>query len=323
MLQQTTVAAVIPYYERWLRLFPDVAVLARAPLQKVLKAWEGLGYYERARRLHRAARIVCRDWAGSLPQAESDLRRIPGFGPYIAAAVLSLAFGQPVAVLDANVRRVISRLKRITGGAGARSDRVLRGYLDELLDRDRAAAFNQAVMELGALVCRPRRPLCPRCPVRRYCLAFRAGEQESIPRPKKRPAAKIETVVAVIEENGRFLIQRRPPSGLMAGLWEFPGGKREKGESLEGALRRELGEELGASVETARLLLKVRHAYTRFQVTLYAYETILKNVPALDRRTHRWVSRRGLDGYPFPSGNARIIGFLKSRKSDHQHGHNV
>jgi A/G-specific adenine glycosylase len=316
MLQQTTVPAVIPYYGRWLRLFPDVEALARAPLTKVLKAWEGLGYYERARRLHRAARIVWRQWGGSLPRTEADLRGLPGFGPYTAAAVLSLAFGLPLPALDANARRVVSRLKNT--GDGVVSDRAVRAYLDELLDRERPADFNQAVMELGALVCRPRRPLCPRCPVRRFCLAFRSRKQEKRPQPKRRPAKKIETVVAVIERNGRFLIQKRPASGLLACLWEFPGGKRERGESLESALRREIREELGVSVKTARLLIRVRHAYTRFRVTLYAYETVLQGVPRLGRRTHRWVSRRGLESYAFPSGNARIIDFLKSGEDDYQ-----
>ena len=314
MLQQTTVAAVLPYYERWLRLFPDIRALARAPLPRVLKAWQGLGYYDRARRLHRAARMLCQRRKGSLPENYAELRKLPGFGPYIAAAVLSLSFNQPLAVLDANVRRVLARQKRIRG-SGPGNDRLLRRHLEEMFDPGQPATFNQAMMELGALVCRPRNPLCRECPVRRGCQALAAGEQDVLPARLKRRTARIATAVAVIEHAGKYLIQKRPPSGPMAGLWEFPGGKLERGESPEEALRREVKEELGADVSQARLLLTVRHAYTRFQVTLYAFQTVLKGRPALDPKTRRWVSRRALKTYTFPAGSAKSIGHLESERS--------
>ncbi len=323
MLQQTTVAAVIPYYERWLRLFPDVSTLARAPLPKVLKAWEGLGYYDRARRLRRAARMVCRELGGKLPDTHEGLRRLPGFGPYISAAVLSFGFGRPAAVLDANVRRVLMRLDRVRAGSAAGAETALRRRVNGLLDRRQPAIFNQAMMELGALVCRPRNPRCTTCPVRSHCRAFEHGEQEVIPPPKKRSCETIDTVVGIIERNGKFLIQKRPPAGLLAGLWEFPGGKREKGESLLAALRRELKEELGAEVETARRLLKLRHSYTRFRVNLYAYRTVLREIPGLDPRRHKWVARGALKRYPFPSGSAKIIRFLEDREDGRRHGYDV
>jgi len=323
MLQQTTVAAVIPYYIRWLRLFPDISTLAGAPLQRVLKACEGLGYYERARRLHQAARIIHRELEGRIPDTSEELRRLPGFGPYITAAVLSFGYGRPLAVLDANVRRVLMRLDRIKPGPTSVVDGALRRRLDVLLDRRQPADFNQAMMELGALVCRPRNPLCPACPVQAFCHAFEAGEQEVIPPPRQRRSERIETVVGIIESRGRYLVQKRPASGLLAGLWEFPGGKRERGESLGEALRRELREELGAEVESARLLLKLRHAYTRFLVDLSAYETVLKKIPALDSRRHKWVARGALKRYPFPSGSARIIRFLEERENGRRDGSSV
>lgn len=323
MLQQTTVTAVIPYYERWLRLFPDILTLAKSPLSKVLKAWQGLGYYDRARRLHRAARIVRRDFRGRLPDAPEALRRLPGFGPYITAAVSSLAFGRPVPVLDANVRRVLVRLDRTHDLAAAGGDRTLKIRLEELLDRRRPSIFNQAMMELGALVCRPHDPRCPVCPLRDYCRAFAAGEQEVIPPPKRRIWETIDAVVGIIEDHGQFLIQKRPPSGLLAGLWEFPGGKRKPGESLEAALRRELKEELGAEVVSCRRMLRVRHAYTRFRVNLYAYQTVLKTRPSVEARSRKWVSRRALKRYPFPSGSARIIRFLEDREPGGRHGTRV
>ncbi len=215
------------------------------------------------------------------------------------------------------------RLDRVRAGSASRVDRSIRRRLESLLDRRQPAAFNQAMMELGALVCRPRQPRCPACPIQAFCEAFEAGEQEVIPRPKKRPCETIDAVVAVVESHGKYLIQQRPPAGLLAGLWEFPGGKRERGESLEAALRREIKEELGAEVETAKLLLKVRHAYTRFRVNLYAYETILGKIPPLDSRLHKWVARRALKGYPFPSGSAKIIRYLEDREKGRRRGRRV
>jgi A/G-specific adenine glycosylase len=166
-------------------------------------------------------------------------------------------------------------------------------------------------MELGALVCRPRNPRCLICPAVRRCLAFERNEQEVIPTPARRDFKEIETVVGIIKQAKRYLIQKRPPHGLLAGLWEFPGGKREKGETLVAALRRELREELFADVKKESLLLRVRHAYTRFRVTLYAFECELAGPPRLSRQRHRWVSMKAMKSYPFPSGSTKIVRFLE------------
>jgi len=175
--------------------------------------------------------------------------------------------------------------------------------------------FNQAMMELGALLCRPRNPSCLLCPLQRFCLAFKRGEQEVIPAPRRRLYDKIDTVVGIISCDGRYLIQKRPPQGLLAGLWEFPGGKREKGETLSQALRRELREELEVEVRQETLLLKVRHAYTRYQVSLFAYECDLVSFPRVRSSVHRWVSLRALKRYPFPSGSSKVVQFLEDRES--------
>jgi A/G-specific adenine glycosylase len=309
MLQQTTVAAVVPYYRRWLERYPDIESLARAPLRSVLKSWQGLGYYSRARHLHRAARKIVKDLGGRLPGDYQALRRLPGFGPYTAAAVASLAFDEPRPVLEANVRRVLMRMFRLKDGSGPAVDRLLTARLQSLASRRHPGLFNQALMELGALVCRPGHPRCLACPVSGHCLAYRSGEQEIIPRPKTLDLRRVEAVVAVVERDGRYLIQQRPEKGLLAGLWEFPGGKVEPGESRVRALRRELGEELGAEVLELRPLITVKHAYTRFLVTLHAFECRLK--PPLPRGPRlRWASLRGLRGYPFPSGSAKVVDFL-------------
>ncbi len=308
MLQQTTVNAVIPYYERWLKIFPDVRSLARAPLQKVLKSWQGLGYYARARNLRGAAKIVVKKHGGNFPRDREIVRRLPGFGPYTTAAVLSLAFGEPLPVIDANVRRVVMRLARIRGTSGSGKDSAIMAHVLAVFPPNKPGAFNQAMMELGALVCKPRSPRCLLCPVSAFCRAYEAGEQEIIPAVSKRSNRKIEAVVAVIERDGKFLIQKRPSSGLLACLWEFPGGKREPGEPLEEALAREVREELGVDVRNVRPLVTVRHAYTEFRVTLHAFACDIVGEPKADPKRLRWVAPKDMRRYPFPSGTARILG---------------
>lgn len=315
MLQQTTVPAVIPYYERWLETFPDVGSLARAPLRRVLREWQGLGYYRRAENLHRAAKAIAKEHGGRVPRDESALGRLPGFGPYTTAAVLSLAYGKPLPLVDANVRRVVMRLLGIEGEATPRCDATLLAFLRKVLPADRPGDFNQALMELGALVCRTRNPQCLACPIRSACRAASEGVQEIIPKPKKLSLERLEVVVAVIERDGRFLVQQRPPGGLLAGLWEFPGGKVEPGESLAAALRREIREELGAGVANVRRLTTVRHSYTRFLVTLHAFACELAEGSSLrPGPPRRWLTLSALRRYPLPSGSVRIVDFLAGRE---------
>jgi len=307
MLQQTTVGAVVPYYERWLAAFPDARTLAAAPLRRVLKVWQGLGYYQRARNLHTAAKRIVAENAGRLPDDPAALRALPGFGPYTTAAVASLAFGRPLPVLEANVRRVMMRLLALPGPADGRHDRAIGARLETLIDRRAPADFNQAMMELGALVCRSRAPLCQACPVADSCAAFAAGVQEIIPRPKKIAYRRVEAVVGVIEADGRILIQRRPAKGLLAGLWEFPGGKMRPGETRRRALAREIREETGAEIASARYFMTVDHSYTNHNVTLHAFLCTLRRRPSPAPARLKWVRRGGLGRYPFPSGSAKII----------------
>ncbi len=314
MLQQTTVQAVIPYFERWMSLFPDLRSVAAAPLRKVLSAWQGLGYYARAKNLHRAARVIVREFGGRIPDNEAAARKLPGFGPYTTAAVLSLAYGRRLPVLDANVRRVLMRIFGTEGVASARVDRVLRGRIPDFFPRRSPGLFNQAMMELGALLCRPRNPLCLRCPVREFCRAEHEEKQDIIPAPRRHVFEKIEAAVAVIERDGRFLVQQRPRTGLLAGLWEFPGGKLEPGETPRKAVRRELMEETGVRPEGLRYLTTVRHSYTRFWVTLHVFVCGLGAQVLPPRRGRRWVSLDAIRRYPLPSASVRIVEFLASRR---------
>ncbi|MEI7998698.1 MAG: A/G-specific adenine glycosylase [Candidatus Omnitrophota bacterium] len=306
MLQQTTVNAVIPYYQEWFKDYPTVFDLAKAPLQKVLKSWQGLGYYNRVKNLHKAANIVVSNYRGQLPNNPDLVRLLPGFGPYSTGSVLSIAFDRPLVIIDANVRRLVMRLLSIQASADTKQDKIINSYLEGVLPSKRAGDFNQALMEMGALVCRNKEPLCNICPLNKLCKAYSLGLQEIIPTPKKKVIKDVQAVIAIIEKDGRFLIQKRPSTGLLADLWEFPGGKVEAGEGKAQALTRELKEELGVDLKSAKHLFDVQHFYTQFRVNLSVYVCQLKNYPK-EFEQKKWVGKIDLRRYPMPSGSAKIV----------------
>ena len=306
MLQQTTVNAVIPYYERWLTAFPTIRQVARAPLQKILKFWQGLGYYQRAKNIHQCAKIVCREHGGKIPRTAEELRKLPGFGPYTVGAVLSIAFDQRHPIIDANVRRVVMRQLALKGKALPGHDPAILEFLEKVLPSQGVNIFNQAMMELGAIICRNRQPWCLICPVKEKCRAYSLGIQEVIPEPKKSLTRDLQAVIAILKKDGKFFIQKRGSHGLFADLWEFPGGKIEKGETAQQALCREMKEELNIEVAWAKPLMNVRHFYTQFRVHLSVFDCHPKSYPHEDA-THKWVSRQNLAKYPMPSGSAKIV----------------
>ncbi|HZX11253.1 MAG TPA: A/G-specific adenine glycosylase [Acidobacteriota bacterium] len=316
MLQQTTVQTVLPYYRKWLQIFPDIRTLSQASTQDVLKAWEGLGYYQRAKNLHRASKIIMEKHQGQIPQNFSQLESLPGFGPYTTAAVLSFAFNQPYPVLEGNIRRILLRLMDLHHEASPSTDKKIKPILNSLFFPQESSQFNQALMELGALICRPQNPSCLLCPVQKHCKAFQSGTQEIIPKPKKREFHKIKAVLGIISQDNRYLIQKRPSEGLMADLWEFPGGKIKPGETPVKALHREIKEEVGQKVIKERFLTKVNHSYTQFRVTLYAFQCELKERPDLNSFRHQWVSLQEFKNYPFPSGSVKVIQYLRKKFSE-------
>ncbi len=319
MLQQTQVATVMPYYACFLARFPTVTALAAASLDEVLKLWEGLGYYARARHLHAAARQVIAEHGGRVPDTSEELLSLPGVGRYTAGAILSIAYGQDVPALDGNVRRVLSRLfaieEDVTRGAGRRRLQMLA---EGLLLPGRAGDLNQALMDLGAMVCTPRAPQCAACPLAGDCRAHQMGQETRFPiRRPRRAVPHYEVAAGVVwRADGRFLVARRPLDGLLGGLWEFPGGKQQPGETLQGCLRRELAEELGIEVAVGELLTAVRHAYTHFRITLHAFHCrIVTGQPqALGCADWRWIDLDGVSELAFAAADHQVIAALRVTK---------
>ncbi len=316
MLQQTRVETVRARYAPFLAAFPDVASLATAGEHAVLKAWEGLGYYGRARNLRRAAAAIVAEHGGRLPEAGEALAALPGFGPYTSAAVSSIAFGARAAVLDGNVVRVLARLldeRRDVGEARVRAR--LAAAADALVDPGRPGDWNQAIMDLGATVCVPRAPRCLLCPFLRRCAGRAAGVAETLPvKARKAKGPHKEIAAAVVWKGGRVLIGRRPAEGLLGGLYELPGGKREPGETLERACAREVLEETGLRVEVRDRLATVDHAYSHFSITLTVFHArwLGGRLRARGVEDLRFVSLHELDRYAFPRANLRILAVLRA-----------
>ena len=302
MLQQTRVETVIPYFQRWMERFPTLEYVAEAEEDQVLGLWEGLGYYSRARNLHRAAQMVREVYSGMLPEDPAALRNLPGIGRYTAAALSSIAFGKDAAALDGNIRRVLTRYFDISSPLGtAETERVLWNLVEENLPPGKAGSYNQALMELGALICTPESPSCSICPLASACLAKKAGIQEERPvRKKKDPLPHLQVTAAVFREKNRVLLAKRPPEGLLGGMWEFPGGKQEPDENLPDALIREIREEFQVEISVEEKLGVYHHAYTHYKVTLHAFFCTLpsRELQLTYHTAAEWVPLQALQDYP-------------------------
>jgi A/G-specific adenine glycosylase len=336
MLQQTRVDTVIDYYKRWMKAFPSWRALARAPQADVLKAWEGLGYYSRARNLHAASKIVCDEFNGRLKNVDAVspprfpasanavrtprlhfLKQFPGIGDYTAAAIASLAFNEDAAVVDGNVIRVLSRLFAYGGDTkNAAGKKKMQAWADELLVKGRAGEYNEAMMELGALVCVPAAPKCADCPLQSVCDAFAKGEPDVYPVMKKKKKVPHITVGAAVTGNrkGEVLIAQRLEGDMLGGLWEFPGGKLESDETIEECIARELKEELGINVDVGDFLMTVKHAYSHFTMTMHVYYT--KIVSGRPRPIHcadyKWVKIPDLSAYAYSKADLQVVTRLQT-----------
>jgi A/G-specific adenine glycosylase len=312
MLQQTQIATVIPYYERWLARWPTVQALAAASLDEVLKMWEGLGYYGRARNLHAASQTVAHEYNGRIPDTVDGLLKLKGVGPYTAGAIASIAFGRRAPVLDGNVIRVLSRLADLPDDVTSAATRKrLWQMAGALVPAEWPGAFNQALMELGQTLCLPAVPHCHLCPLAAHCLAQQRGTQLERPvRPSRRPTPHYHVAAGVIwRDDGRFLITQRPHEGLLGGLWEFPGGKQEPAETLPETLRREIREELAIDIVVRQPLRPIKHAYTHFRITLHPFHATYRGgrLQHLGVAGHAWVLLDELDRYAFAVTDHKII----------------
>jgi A/G-specific adenine glycosylase len=303
MLQQTQVDIVIPYYHRFLKAFPTVSSLARAPLQDVLKTWENLGYYSRARNIHSAARMIVEKFDGRIPANLEVIQTLPGVGLYTAGAILSIAYGQALPAVDGNVRRILCRLFAIRKPVDdAREHKQLQKLADSLIPVKHPGDFNQALMDLGATICKAKNPDCSRCPIVNLCQARLHDLQDVLPITRKSPAIPHRQAAAAVIRNskGMLLVVQRPASGLLASLWKLPGGFIKSDEDTENSLRHSVKEELGISIRPEKHLTSVNHAYTHFRITLHAYECrLLKGTPKpIGCQNWQWTSLTDLKKLP-------------------------
>ena len=311
MLQQTQVKKVKEYYDKFIQRFPDVKRLADAPLQDVLKVWEGLGYYARARNLHKAAKGVVEEFGGEIPSDYATFRQLPGVGDYTAAAVQSIAFNSPFAAVDGNIKRVLSRLLLLDYPINdASSTKLFQEKADILLDRKRPGLFNQAMMELGATVCRPQSPTCLVCPINMYCEAFHIGKQDEYPYRQKTDSVPEHQIAAgVIYKGSEVLIVQRPLNGLLGGLWEFPNGQIDENETAEKACVRHIANVVNLFVTNIKYLTCIRHAFTHFKIVVdvficdYKSGDVVLNGPIYAK----WVKLSALKDYPLPRATHKIL----------------
>lgn len=315
LLQRTRVAAGMPYYERFVRRFPDVESLASASEQDVLRAWEGLGFYRRARNLHAAAKAIVRDHGGVVPRDLETLASLPGIGPYTAGAVGSIAFGLRVPAVDGNVTRVLARVFRVEEDpTTAQGRKAVRTIAASLVPDERPGVFNQALMELGATICTPASPACELCPLVECCLARAAGVQETLPNMRRpRKPTTVRVAFALLESHGKILIVRRPNGGLLAGLWSLPGGEVPTGGGEDKVLVRLIREQTGVDAGVFAQWRKIAHTFThrRWSGTIFRCSV---------RRAHsstdgaRWATLRELDSLPLVPFHRKALESLRAEE---------
>jgi len=311
---------VLPYFKRWMKAFPAIESVARSDEKRVLKAWQGLGYYSRARNIHQAAKNIAERYAGKFPESFEDILAIKGIGRYTAGAIASIAFNQDRPIVDGNVLRVLSRIYAIRKPIDVEKNKEIFWKLQEsLIPKGQARYFNQAMMELGALVCSPQNPSCAICPVSQYCKANQEKNPENYPvRSRKRKTVKIAASAIVIEREGKYFIRRRPEGKIMGGLWEFPEWKLAKNRSLSLKTIRQKAlilatKEFSMNCETIKYLGSIRRNYTYFLEKLDVFTVELPDSAILAPITawpHVWVSKKEFNKYPFSSAHAKIAGLI-------------
>ena len=315
MLQQTRVNTVIPYYYKFLEHFPSIYELANSDLDKVLKLWEGLGYYARARNLHKAVKIVVKEHKGKVPDKFDEFQKLPGVGDYIASAVQSIAFGLPFAVVDGNVKRVLARLLLIEEPVNQSNfHKIFKKKATHLLDEKKPSIYNQAMMELGSLICKPGLPNCKDCPVPQFCMALKKDKINTFPkRIKRNSTPTYHLTTGVICKNGKLLITKRKPEGLLGGLWEFPGGKLTDKEDAPLACVRAIKDNTEIDIKIGFQLTSVKHAYTHFKIKMDVFycQYISGKVKLNGPVDFHWIEQEKINDFAFHKANLKFIHLLK------------
>ncbi len=316
LLQQTQMERGVIYFQRWLERFPDIKAVAAAESGEILKYWEGLGYYARARNLHKAAKVMVEKFHGQVPSDYKDLLNLPGVGLYTAAAIASIAFEADIGVIDANVERIFARIFDISEPIKSKAaEKTISTLMDEILPIGKARYFNQALMDLGGVICRPRNPECGICPVRCHCAAYCGSFVEDRPvKVERQKQIVIEMSTGILVHKGYIFIQQRQENDIWGGLWEFPGGRLKENETAVDALIREYKEETGFTIELCEKITSLIHFYTKYKVILNCYrcrlaqESILPQLNAA--KAYHWVEKKMLESYAFPAGHRKCIEFV-------------
>ena len=309
MLQQTQVETAKPYYQRWLSKFPNTQSVADASEEEVLKLWEGLGYYARARNFKSACEWIKNSNNGKIPINSDDFRQLKGVGDYIHAAVRSIAFNEVLPVVDGNVKRVVARLLELNSAPSKGLD-IIKEFLINEISHDSPGDFNQAMMDLGSTICKPRNPRCTECNVSIFCKAYENNTVDNYPvSEKKRSIPHYKISVGLIWRDNNILISKRHSNAMLGGLWEFPGGKIKEGESAKECVKREIKEELGVNVSVGGKITTIKHAYSHFTIELTAYHCQYQSgEPAtLDCADFKWITTDQIESLPFPKANHKIF----------------
>ncbi|WP_129599991.1 A/G-specific adenine glycosylase [Anaerophilus nitritogenes] len=313
MLQQTRVETVIPYFLNFINKFPDVKVLANAHEEEVLKAWEGLGYYSRAKNIHRGAKMICDEFLGVVPKTQNEIRKITGIGPYTAGAILSIAYDQAVSAVDGNVMRVFSRLFCIKEDIGENKTRKEMEKLGSILvSREKPSFFNQALMELGAMICIPKNPKCIACPLFSQCSGRELGVADDLPVKKKKITKReVDLEVALICNTDKFFIVKRSSEGLLANLWALPSIEKEKNMEDGKSILLKLKENYEMIVEKEKFLFQKEHIFThlKWNMNVYRYKLIKNNL--VDKDKNQWICIEDIEKYAFPTAFMKILKEIK------------
>ena len=320
MLQQTQISRVTDYYDRFITAFPNIETLAQSDMSTVLKTWEGLGYYARARNLHRTAKLIANHNNGQFPQTYDEFIALPGIGSYTAAAVMSIAYNKPIPVVDGNVTRLICRVFGIDANPKETDTKQrLFEIINKLLPQRRASFFNQALMELGSLICQPKNPQCPDCCLKPLCRAQTLTDPTELPiKVQKNTPPHYDVTAGFVWKGRKLLLAQRPAKKMLGGLWEFPGGKREPNESLQACLQREIHEELGIEIEVEEPIASVKHGYSHFRITLHGFHCkyIGGRVQSIGCADWKWIFPSEVSSFAVPGADRKLFETWKTLKEN-------